>query len=599
MSNQAAPRVAIPPANLPTLVRVRANQPTFQEVSFTPGLNVILAERTMESTRKDSRNGLGKSTLIEIISFCLGGKAEKAGLGHDALRDWSFTLDMLLGGHLISVTRAPRDASKVLVEGDTTGWPIPPRKDRKTGQPVLKASEWVGLLGSLMFGLPAGGFDSEYSPTFRSLISYFIRRGKDAYSTAFEHYRKQKEWDKQVNNGFLLELAWEDASEWQMLRDKKASLDELKKAQQKGLISELMKGTLGEFEALKVRIEADVRRGEESLASFRIHEQYRELEARANQLSQEFAATANRLVAERQLLGNYQASLDDTPEPDIDDVVAVYEEAGVFFPDASRKRLEDVKEFHRKLIENRRRFLSSEITRLSRSIEGSEADQRRIDEERASVMSVLKSHGALDQLAQLQRIHAEDIAQLRAVEAQIGTLRKIEEGKGNLRIEEELLRRKTRNDLDDRKPQRERAIQVFNGNSESLYEAPGNLVIDLGTSGFKFDIEILRSRSGGIGNMKILCYDLMLAELWSGRRPSPHLLIHDSVLFDGVDERQVAHGLELAERKSRDCGFQYICTLNSDSIPTNDLSDTFDINQFVRLVLTDKSPAGSLLGIRY
>jgi uncharacterized protein YydD (DUF2326 family) len=215
-------------------------------------------------------------------------------------------------------------------------------------------------------------------------------------------------------------------------------------------------------------------------------------------------------------------------------------------------------------------------------------------------MAVLKSHGALDQFMQLQRLHAENVAQLRAVESQIETLRKIEEGKSNLRIEEELLRKKkSRNDLDDRKRQREKAIQIFNANSEALYESPGNLVIDLGPSGFKFDIEILRSRSGGIGNMKILCYDLTLAELWSERRPSPALLIHDSTLFDGVDERQIAHALELAERKARECGFQYICTLNSDAIPKKDLPPDFDINRFVRLTLTDRTPAGSLLGIRY
>ncbi len=141
---------------------------------------------------------------------------------------------MHLRGQSVSVTRATRDAGKVFIEGDTTGWPIPPRKDKKTGRFFLKASEWIGLLGNLMFGLPSGGFDSDYTPTFRSLISYFIRRGKDAYSIAFEHYRKQKEWDKQVNNAFLLGLAWEDASEWQKLKDKNASLEELKKRRDRG-----------------------------------------------------------------------------------------------------------------------------------------------------------------------------------------------------------------------------------------------------------------------------------------------------------------------------------------------------------------------------
>jgi uncharacterized protein YydD (DUF2326 family) len=599
VSTDAAHPAALLLTDQATIVRVRADQPTFREVTFAPGFNVILAERTMESTKKDSRNGLGKSTLIEIISFCLGAKPEKTGLGDEALSDWSFTLDMHLRGEPVSVTRATKDPGKVFIDGGTTGWPIPPSKDRKSGRPALKVSEWVGVLGNLMFGLPPGSFGTDYAPTFRSLISYFIRRGKDAYSISFEHYRKQKEWDKQVNNAFLLGLAWEDASEWQKLKDKKAALDELKKAQRAGLISEFMNGSLGELEALKVRLEAVVRQGETSLVTFRVHEQYRELEGTADRLSKEINSTTNRIVADRQLLGNYQASLADIPEPNVDDVVAVYEEAGVFFPSSSRKHLDDVKEFHRKLIENRRRFLSSEITRLRQSIERSEAAQRRLDDERASVMAVLQSHGALDQFMQFQRVHAENVAQLRAVEAQIDTLRKIEEGKSNLRIEEELLRKKSRNDLDDHKPHREKAIQFFNDNSEVLYESPGNLVIDLGPSGFKFDIEIVRSRSGGIGNMKILCYDLMLAELWAERRTSPRFLIHDSVLFDGVDERQIAHALELAEIKARECGFQYICTLNSDTIPWKDLSPEFDISAFVRLMLTDKTPSGSLLGIRY
>ena len=214
-------------------MRVRADQPTFREVTFTPGFNVILAERTMESTKKDCRNGLGKSMLIEIISFCLGAKPEKTGLGHEALSDWSFTLDMHLRGQTVSVTRATRDAGKVFVEGDTTGWPIQPARIRSLAGPSSRLPSGLDCLETSCLACRRAASSSDYAPTFRSLISYFIRRGKDAYSIAFEHYRKQNEWDKQVNNAFLLGLAWEDASEWQRLRDKKASLEELKKAQKK------------------------------------------------------------------------------------------------------------------------------------------------------------------------------------------------------------------------------------------------------------------------------------------------------------------------------------------------------------------------------
>ena len=48
---------------------VRANKSSFHAVEFTAGFNLVLADRTKESTRKDSRNGLGKTTLLEIIRF--------------------------------------------------------------------------------------------------------------------------------------------------------------------------------------------------------------------------------------------------------------------------------------------------------------------------------------------------------------------------------------------------------------------------------------------------------------------------------------------------------------------------------------------------
>ena len=84
---------------------------------------------------------------------------------------------------------------------------------------------------------------------------------------------------------------------------------------------------------------------------------------------------------------------------------------------------------------------------------------------------------------------------------------------------------------------------------------PGNLVVDITDNGFSFDVEIMRSGSQGINNMKIFCYDLMIAQLWASRAPSAGLLIHDSTIFDGVDERQMAQSLELAQKEAENSGF--------------------------------------------
>jgi uncharacterized protein YydD (DUF2326 family) len=131
------------------------------------------------------------------------------------------------------------------------------------------------------------------------------------------------------------------------------------------------------------------------------------------------------------------------------------------------------------------------------------------------------------------------------------------------------------------------------------YSAPGRLVIDPSPSGFTFDVDIERSGSAGIGNMKIFCYDLMLARLWSDHSATPGVLVHDSSIFDGVDERQRALALELAASEAKAHGFQYIRTLNSDYVPWGEFSPGFNPQDHIRLRLTDADVAGCLLGVRF
>ena len=119
------------------------------------------------------------------------------------------------------------------------------------------------------------------------------------------------------------------------------------------------------------------------------------------------------------------------------------------------------------------------------------------------------------------------------------------------------------------------------------------------TANWKVTYQIERSGSTGISNMKVFCYDLMLACLWADRSASPGFLIHDSTIFDGVDERQRALALELAAKESLAHGFQYICTLNSDYVPWNEFSGGFSPEDYIRLRLTDADATGCLMGMRF
>lgn len=578
---------------------VRANRSSFRTVTFLGrGLNVILADRTKESTRKDSRNGLGKSTLLEIIHFCLGSSMPSGrGLRIPALRGWIFALDLDLGGRVLTVYRGLDDPRQIELEGDLDGWT---EGRMEHGRLVMNEQEWTSRLGTEIFGLPPRGTAGQWSPTFRSLLPYFARRGRDAFSVPFEHHRKQLEWEKQVANAYLLGLAWEDAQAWQRLREQGKTLDNLKKAASGGLMTGFVgTGTRGELEAELVRIDAEIRRQESALADFQVHPEYRQIECRANGLTAQIQDLNNRNFADRRLIDLYRESMAETAAEDPTGVMRLYEEAGAALPGMVTRHLEEVSAFHSRVVENRRTFLRREIERIETAITTRDQELARLDEERAALLAILRSHGALDEYTRLQQRLVETRARAKDLRNRLDNLKRFETGKSSLKIERERLLQRAQQDHEERSVIRERAISLFNDHSEALYQSPGRLIIEIRDKGFHFDVEIERSDSQGIGSMKIFCYDLMLIQLRPRPPSGPGSLIHDSTLYDGVDERQVALALSRAAQVSEADGFQYITCLNSDAVPWDEFPSEFDLNAHLRLRLTDQSPEGSLLGIRY
>lgn len=78
---------------------VRANQKGFHTALLQSGVNLILADRSTAAGDKDTTNALGKSTLIDIIDFCLASNTSPGkGLRVEALQGWAFTLELSLAG---------------------------------------------------------------------------------------------------------------------------------------------------------------------------------------------------------------------------------------------------------------------------------------------------------------------------------------------------------------------------------------------------------------------------------------------------------------------------------------------------------------------
>jgi uncharacterized protein YydD (DUF2326 family) len=578
---------------------IRCDQPSFKNIDFKPGFNVVLATRTKAATDKDSRNGAGKTTLVEIVHFCLGSSADRKNrLMATQLRGWTFTVDLDLRGKRYRVSRNTANPRRVILEGDFRDWPIKPREDNDVGGFVLSNSQWSDVLGWLMFDVPPQAKTDSYEPTFRSLFSYFARRGRDAFSIPFEHFRKQKDWDKQVNTAFLLGLSWDYPAKLQKLKDQERVVRELRSAIKAGTFPDLL-GTVGELESQKVRLEEIIARRGEELRTFRVHPQYQEYQEQANSLQGAIREINQQNTTDRAMLSFYQESLVEERPPEAENLAKMYQEAGVVWPEGVRRRLEDVQIFHDKLIVNRRAFLQTEISRLDQAIARRTEEVKRLSDERAALFTVLDTHGALAEYTELQRVQTEEVAKLSAVNQRIASLTRIEEIKGQTRIEREQLQILARSFYEERRAERARALSLYNQFSQALYNRPGKLIIDIVEGGYRFNVEIERQDSQGVEQMKVFCYDLTLATLWADKRIGPQFLIHDSTIFADVDERQKAHALELAAKTAQEHGFQYICCLNSDAIPEKDFSEGFSLRPYVRIELSDEGERGGLLGIRY
>jgi uncharacterized protein YydD (DUF2326 family) len=217
----------------------------------------------------------------------------------------------------------------------------------------------------------------------------------------------------------------------------------------------------------------------------------------------------------------------------------------------------------------------------------------------ANIMAILQSHGALDQFIKLQSELAAQEAQTELLRQRFVTAERLESERSELEFERNQLEVRLRQDYHEQSAVLRDAILAFGKFSSALYEHPGNLTISASSNGPQFDVTIDGEKSGGINNMQIFCFDMMLMQLCAERQIGPGFLVHDSHLFDGVDERQVAKALQIGEKAARDLEFQYIVTMNSDAIP-REFSDDFHLDDYILPIhLTDANETGGLFGMRF
>jgi uncharacterized protein YydD (DUF2326 family) len=580
------------------IYQVTSSLNSFKTVRLNPGLNLIVAEKSKGATSRQTRNGSGKSSFVRIIDFLLGAKCDADSIFRsESLVDESFGMTFDLGGQRTTALRSGGDSSRIVVDGVFDGWPIKPKLHKDSGEFRISNAHWCDVLGAMMFQLPA---DLEsYGPTFRAMISYFVRReSSGAFQEAQKQSSQQQNWDVQTNLSYLLGIDWTISHALQKVRLKEKSLETLKKEAKGGALGDLI-GNIGELRTRLAVAERETNRLKAELAGFQVLPEYHELEKEASRLAIRISELTNDNTLDLERVASLSAQLESEQSPDSSSIESVYREVGIVLPELVSKRLEDVRQFHAAVIRNRRIHLQSEIDDAKNAITRRGEEKAELDDRRLEIMTTLNSHGALDQFSKLQEELTRQQASVEELKKKVTLAKQLDSEATELTIERAKIKQRLTADLEERADKLNESIVIFEEFSKQISDHEGSLVIEPKDNGPEFSINVEGKESKGIRSMQIFCFDMTLAVVWSKRKGGPGFLVHDSHLFDGMDSRQVARAIEIGASQAKQHGFQYIVCINSDQLRAAEFAKGFDHSLYRNPVeITDVSETGGIFGIR-
>ncbi|MYB34260.1 MAG: DUF2326 domain-containing protein, partial [Gammaproteobacteria bacterium] len=184
--------------------RISSNLESFKSLDFKNGLNILLSDKSEGATERQSRNGAGKTSLVELVHFLTGGQVGKGNIFSSAtLGENTFNILMDVGNKEVTVERTGFSPGKVRVDRRVENW-LELAKTRKNPEILeLSNTNWREILGAEWFGLDTAKAEEKFKPSFRSLFSYFVRReGSGGFINPTQHSSMQQIWDNQVNNSY-------------------------------------------------------------------------------------------------------------------------------------------------------------------------------------------------------------------------------------------------------------------------------------------------------------------------------------------------------------------------------------------------------------
>jgi uncharacterized protein YydD (DUF2326 family) len=559
----------------------------FEEVVFHNGINAIYGEKTENSTRKDSLNSIGKSTLLDCINFCLlSNPPSRLKKGKEFLLKYSFVLELDVDGKTIYIERNLKTEKKIMfgsVIDDLKEYNLEDLK-RVLCNIFYKNKDYKGY------------FSDNW---FRKLTPFFLKiqqKKKKIYKDAVLYFDNLKTLEAIQYNLFLINidntLAKRNYEVKNEINRRKPVLKE---------IESFVKETYGvkdidEAKMAGSNITKEIKKISDSIEIFKLGDSYEVVEKKANTLTLKIKDLLLNNNIDEMKHDNYLKNITNKVTINKKKIQSIYNEIKDSLGLAVGKAIEDAVKFKNDLLSSRKEFMQEEIDSLKKLIETRTKEITALDAERTKLFVFLSEKDAIKDLTnaffELQKKREE----LNQIESKINTYKDFQREILELQKEDASLSVEINNFLEKVKKDIEKFSEICNNIYNTIYEVSENKSIFDIVFKEKRDskIEILiddRDADGeGKGRGCVMIYDLaILFKAIIENRTFPFFLIHDGV-FDAIHKGHFVSLMNYLEEKSKTTKFQYVFTANKEDVFMSDEVDcgklSFDLEKKAVAILT-------------
>jgi uncharacterized protein YydD (DUF2326 family) len=571
---------------------VSLSSPTglFKDIVFKDGLNIILGKYS--KLGKDI-NGIGKTTIINFIDYCLladGVKSEFFSEKYDFLKNEEVKLEFNIEGIKYSISRGFEDKKTVYFQ-------------EKSGEPKSFIDSDLRLILGAKIGKDESGV---YDPLwFRTLMSFFVQNDHNFSTRDAKNVQKftvGKRQPELLTYIFLLmgidnNLIWEfDKNRIDVQQNQK---DQTRINKQ---IIEQTGKSVEDFRGECDTISRRIGKLESGLDNYKFDANSIDLEDKIHSLNKNISALNKEHLKINSKFNEIKDSLEIDIDVDPEIIAKQYSDIHIEFSNFIKKSLTEVIEFRHQISSNRSKFLKEREVLYNDKLNIIREQVVSFEQERSKIYEMLDEKSVFDALKSAYNNLIEEkshlssqlsyIDQLDHIESAIAS-KKSDVGKTVAKIvkNKENLQGVIDNVKDTFLDLVEGSVDIDSSDISPYFS------IDFKahqTSPVKLNVEVPRGSSLGKGRFKILAFDLTVF-ISSVTRNSlfPSFLIHDGVFHAIAHKTRIKFLNYINKRFQSLNGAQYIITVNEDEIifPDNEgvsVELDFDLAERTLITLEDQ-----------